>query len=197
MSKHRKPRSSRTSRTVRGLVVATAITAGVLALPAAPASAAPVTIPGVGTVEVPWLPPVPQGSAPQSPAPAVPESVVPKVPAPLYTHGQRALDAALSKLGAPYVWGAAGPDSFDCSGLVQWAYRQAGVSVPRTTYDQVKGGSPVGRGDLQPGDVVLFSGAEHVGLYAGDGIVVHAPTSGQPVKRAPLDSMPFFAARRY
>lgn len=179
MSKHRTPRTVRVPRTVRGLVVAVAIAGGVLALPHTPASAAPVTIPGIGTVDVPG------GSS------------VPRVQTPMYTHGQQALDAALSKLGAPYVWGATGPDAFDCSGLVQWAYRQAGVSVPRTTYDQVNGGSPVGRGDLQPGDVVLFSGAQHVGLYAGDGTVVHAPTSGQPVKRAPLDSMPFFAARRY
>ncbi|MGW0041143.1 C40 family peptidase [Rhodococcus sp. NPDC003348] len=178
MSKHRMPSTRRTSRSVRGLVVAAAIAGGVLALPAVPAAAQPITIPGVGTVEIPG-----PGSAP--------------LPAPMATNGQRALDAALSKLGSPYVWGATGPNAFDCSGLVQWAYRQAGVSVPRTTYDQVNGGSPVGRGNLQPGDVVLFNGAEHVGLYAGGGMVVHAPTTGQPVKKAPLDSMPFYAARRY
>lgn len=179
MSKHRKSHTTRATRTVCGLAVAAAITGGVLALPAARASAQPLAVPGIGILDVP-------GGAPMT-----------QVPAPLPTHGQQALDAALSKLGTPYVWGATGPDAFDCSGLVQWAYRQAGVAVPRTTYDQVNGGSPVGRGDLEPGDVVLFNGAEHVGLYAGGGTVVHAPTSGQPVKRAPLDSMPFFAARRY
>lgn len=115
----------------------------------------------------------------------------------LLTHGRQALSAAASKLGAPYVWGAAGPDSFDCSGLVQWAYLQAGVSIPRTMYDQEVGGTPVSRQDLEPGDPVLFYGGEHVGLCAGDGEVVHAPTSGQSVKRAPLDSMPFYVARRY
>lgn len=112
-------------------------------------------------------------------------------------HGRQVLVAAESKIGAPYVWGAAGPDSFDCSGLVQWAYRQVGVSIPRTTYEQLAGGAAVGRGDLQVGDVVLFYGGEHVGLYAGDGEVVHAPTSGQSVKLAPVDSMLFYAARRY
>ncbi|MFD4469308.1 C40 family peptidase [Rhodococcus sp. NPDC058505] len=179
MSTPRTARTTRTHRSVRHAAVAAAVVGGALLLPAVPALAAPVTIPGVGPVELPG------GGAP---APA---------PAPMATHGTAALDAALSKLGAPYVWGATGPNSFDCSGLVQWAYRQAGVSVPRTTHDQVNAGSPVGRGDLQPGDVVLFSGAEHVGLYAGDGTVVHAPTTGQPVKKTPVDAMPFHAARRY
>lgn len=180
MSKHLRTRSTRAPRTIRGIVVAAAIVGGALTLPAIPATAAPIAIPGLGTFEIPG-----PGSAPGPQA------------SPMATSGQRALDAAMSKLGAPYVWGATGPNSFDCSGLVQWAYRQAGVSVPRTTYDQAGGGSPVGRGDLRPGDVVLFNGAEHVGLYAGGGTVVHAPTAGQPVKKAPLDSMPFFAARRY
>lgn len=111
--------------------------------------------------------------------------------------GGRALAAAQSKIGAPYVWGATGPDSFDCSGLVQWAYAQAGVSIPRTTYDQAVGGAPVSRDELQPGDVVLYYGGEHVGIYVGGGDVVHAPTSGESVKRAPVDSMPYYLARRY
>lgn len=190
MGKHSAKRNNRLRRSVRGTILAAAIAGGVMTVPAVHASAAPIAIPGVGTVDVPGLPAVPAPPVPQ-PGPGF------ATPAPLATHGQRALDAALTKLGSPYVWGASGPNAFDCSGLVQWAYRQAGVSVPRTTYDQVKGGSAVGRGDLQPGDVVLFYGAEHVGLYAGNGMVVHAPTEGQPVKRAPLDSMPFYAARRY
>jgi cell wall-associated NlpC family hydrolase len=109
----------------------------------------------------------------------------------------RVLAAAESKIGAPYVWGATGPDSFDCSGLVQWAYAQAGVSIPRTSYDQAVGGTPVSRDDLQPGDVVLYYGGEHVGIYAGGGEIVHAPTSGESVERAPVDSMPYYLARRY
>ncbi|MCE4263863.1 glycoside hydrolase [Rhodococcus sp. ACPA4] len=111
--------------------------------------------------------------------------------------GSQAVSAAESKVGAPYVWGATGPSSFDCSGLVQWAYAQAGVSIPRTTYAQEAGGVPVSRGDLQPGDLVLYYGGDHVGIYAGNGTVVHAPTSGQSVTYAPVDSMPFHAARRY
>lgn len=179
MSKHRMPSNSSARRSARGVAVAAAIVGGALLLPTVPAVAAPISVPGLGTIELPGT-----GSAPQAPSP-------------MATRGQAALDAALSKLGSPYVWGATGPNSFDCSGLVQWAYRQAGLSVPRTTYDQVATGAPVGRGDLQPGDVVLFNGAEHVGLYAGGGMVVHAPTTGQPVKKAPVDSMPFYAARRY
>lgn len=120
-----------------------------------------------------------------------------KVSAFASSDGGRALAAAESKIGAPYVWGATGPDSFDCSGLVRWAYAQAGVSIPRTTYDQAVGGAPVSRDDLQPGDVVLYYGGEHVGIYAGGGEVVHAPTSGESVKRAPVDSMPYYLARRY
>ncbi|MFC9788678.1 C40 family peptidase [Rhodococcus sp. NPDC127528] len=181
MAKHRAKQDHRLRRSVRAIAVGAAITGGVLALPAAPAMAAPITIPGVGSFDIPGLPALP-------PAPGAPI---------VASHGQRALDAAQTKLGAPYVWGATGPNAFDCSGLVQWAYRQAGVSLPRVTYDQVNGGSPVSKADLQPGDAVFFYGAEHVGLYAGGGMVVHAPTEGQPVKRAPLDSMPFFAARRY
>ncbi|MFI8664633.1 C40 family peptidase [Rhodococcus qingshengii] len=138
----------------------------------------------------------------ESPAPVVSQfnaDPIEQAPLPLTapTHGQQALAAAESKLGAPYVWGETGPDSFDCSGLAQWAYMQAGVSIPRTTYDQAVGGVPVSEQDLEPGDLVLFYGGEHVGLYAGNGEVVHAPTSGQSVKRAPLDSMPFYRARRY
>ncbi|MDJ0108516.1 C40 family peptidase [Rhodococcus erythropolis] len=120
-----------------------------------------------------------------------------KVSAFASSDGGRALAAAESKIGAPYVWGATGPDSFDCSGLVQWAYAQAGVSIPRTTYDQAVGGAPISRDDLQPGDVVLYYGGEHVGIYAGGGEVLHAPTSGESVKRAPVDSMPYYLARRY
>ncbi|WP_139277692.1 C40 family peptidase, partial [Rhodococcus marinonascens] len=131
------------------------------------------------------------GPPPPAPGPPPPAPVSP------VTHGSQALAAAKSKIGSPYVWGATGPNAFDCSGLVQWAYQQVGVSLPRTTYDQVNSGIPVERGDLQPGDVVLFNGAQHVALFEGNGMVVHASTTGQPVKEAPLDSMPFYAARRY
>ena len=110
--------------------------------------------------------------------------------------GYAALQAALSKLGSPYEYGAAGPGSFDCSGLVQWAYKQAGVSVPRTSQAQAGVGTPVAQQDLQPGDIVAFYGGGHVGIYAGNGNVVHAPDYGQPVKVAPMRYMDFTNARR-
>ncbi|GAA3977679.1 C40 family peptidase [Thermobifida alba] len=96
---------------------------------------------------------------------------------------EEALRHAESKIGAPYRWGAAGPDSFDCSGLVQWSYRQAGVTLKRTTHDQVTQGRPVSRSQLRPGDLVFFySGPSHVGMYVGDGRMIHAPRRGKNVQ---------------
>lgn len=112
--------------------------------------------------------------------------------------GQAALDAAETKIGAPYVWGATGPDAFDCSGLTSWAYKQAGVDIPRTSEQQAAAGTPVDINNLQPGDLVTFySGASHVGIYAGDGQVLNAPSAGQPVSHAPIDSMPIYNAVRF
>lgn len=93
-----------------------------------------------------------------------------------------AVNAALGKQGSPYVWGATGPDSFDCSGLVQWAYKQAGVSLPRSTYSQINAGTSVSQSELKPGDLIFFNGGGHVGIYIGGGNVVHAPTEGEDVK---------------
>lgn len=93
----------------------------------------------------------------------------------------RAVRAALSRLGRPYVWGAAGPDRFDCSGLVQWCYAQAGVHLDRTTYQQIHDGVPVPRSQVRPGDLV-FPHAGHVQLAIGDGLVVEAPYSGASVR---------------
>ncbi|MER7487257.1 NlpC/P60 family protein [Streptomyces sp. NPDC126497] len=114
--------------------------------------------------------------------------------------GPRAAEAvsyAYAKLGSPYVWGATGPDAFDCSGLVQAAYRSAGVSLPRTTYAQIGAGRRVPRSELLPGDLVFFySGISHVGIYVGDGLMIHAPNPSAPVRVAPLDEMPFAGATR-
>jgi cell wall-associated NlpC family hydrolase len=96
-----------------------------------------------------------------------------------------AVRAALTRLGCPYVWGATGPDRFDCSGLVQWAYAQAGVALPRTTYDQIHVGIPVSRSDVQPGDLV-FPHTGHVQLAIGDNLVIEAPYSGASVRISPL-----------
>lgn len=112
--------------------------------------------------------------------------------------GYAALQSALTKVGSPYSWGATGPGSFDCSGLTSWAFAQAGVSIPRSSSAQSGSGTAVSRADLQPGDLVFFySPVSHVGIYAGNGMVVHAPTYGQGVKVAPMGQMPFNSARRY
>ncbi|MFG2886365.1 NlpC/P60 family protein [Streptomyces sp. NPDC048297] len=108
-----------------------------------------------------------------------------------------AIAYAYQKLGSPYVWGATGPNAFDCSGLVQAAYRSAGVSLPRTTYAQINAGQRVSRSQLQPGDLVFFySGISHVGLYIGNGRMIHAPNPSAPVRVAPIDEMPFAGATR-
>jgi peptidoglycan DL-endopeptidase CwlO len=112
--------------------------------------------------------------------------------------GTSALAAGLTRIGDPYVWGATGPDEFDCSGLVQWAFHQVGINLPRTSFAQATVGTPVSRDDLQPGDVVFFySDASHVGIYAGNGLMLHASTFGVPVAVAPMGSTPFHSARRY
>ncbi|MFC5215434.1 NlpC/P60 family protein [Streptomyces coerulescens] len=108
-----------------------------------------------------------------------------------------AVSYAYAKLGSPYVWGATGPNAFDCSGLTQAAYRAAGVSLPRTTYAQIDAGRRVSRSELLPGDLVFFySGISHVGLYIGNGQMIHAPNPSAPVRVAPLDEMPFAGATR-
>ncbi|WP_405587608.1 NlpC/P60 family protein [Streptomyces sp. NBC_01092] len=108
-----------------------------------------------------------------------------------------AVSYAYAKLGSPYVWGATGPNAFDCSGLTQAAYRSAGLSLPRTTYAQIDAGRRVSRSELLPGDLVFFySGISHVGLYIGNGQMIHAPNPSAPVRVAPLDEMPFAGATR-
>ncbi|GAA5089015.1 C40 family peptidase [Nocardia iowensis] len=126
----------------------------------------------------------------RSPAP-----VLPRV-APEKTTGEVAVEAARAKLGAGYA-NSAGPDAFDCSGLVKWSYEQAGVSVPRTSYDQLAAGTPVAEEDLRPGDLVSFYGGGHSALYAGDGKVIHASTYGTGVTESPMTSMPYAGARRF
>lgn len=110
-----------------------------------------------------------------------------------------AVQAAISRIGDPYVWGATGPNQFDCSGLMLWAYRQAGRTIPRTSEAQLAGGTAVDRADLKPGDLIIYyPDASHVGMYVGDGYVVHASTFGVPVAVVPIDKAgPFNSARRY
>jgi cell wall-associated NlpC family hydrolase len=109
---------------------------------------------------------------------------------------QTAIDAAMAQRGKPYVWAAGGPNSFDCSGLTAYAFRAAGISLPHSSRMQSQMGQPVSRDQLQPGDLVFFySPVSHVGIYIGNGQMVHAPTSGDVVKVAPLMSG-FSGARR-
>ncbi|WP_118913729.1 C40 family peptidase [Mycobacterium shigaense] len=98
-----------------------------------------------------------------------------------------AVRAALSRLGRPYVWGATGPEQFDCSGLVQWAYAQAGIHLDRTTYQQINDGIPIPRSQVRPGDLV-FPHAGHVQLAIGNNLVVEAPYSGASVRISRLGS---------
>jgi len=105
--------------------------------------------------------------------------------------GYALLQAAQSRIGAPYKYGGAGPDAFDCSGLVTYAHRQVGIAVPRTAAQQFAAATPVQRAELRPGDLVFFRlesrGVSHVGIYAGDGRFVHAPQRGGNVRLASLD----------
>ncbi|MFD5639313.1 NlpC/P60 family protein [Streptomyces sp. NPDC127077] len=94
-----------------------------------------------------------------------------------------ALAFARAQVGKPYVWGATGPDSYDCSGLTQAAWKAAGVSLPRVTYDQVNAGTTVSLADARPGDLVFFyDDISHVGMYIGDGMMIHAPKPGAYVR---------------
>ncbi|MBH0778556.1 C40 family peptidase [Nocardia sp. NEAU-351] len=185
------------------------------AMPAINATAATINIPGIGGIDVP----VPQEfDAPVqelnkqleqalSAAPAIPPAslgTLPQVPqGGLFGNVQehqtpavKALDAARSKVGAQYSWGAAGPARFDCSGLVQWAYRQAGIELPRTSFEQSHVGAPVAFQNLQPGDIVITNGGGHVGIYAGDGKLLNAVQSGTPVSYTTLSPDDVVTARR-
>jgi len=103
------------------------------------------------------------------------------------TVGAQALAAALSRRGDPYVWGAAGPDAFDCSGLVVWAFAQEGITLPHYTGDLWNSGVHIPRADLEPGDLVFFfPDISHVGIYLGNGLMVDAPDFGETVRIDPV-----------
>jgi cell wall-associated NlpC family hydrolase len=104
-----------------------------------------------------------------------------------------AIQAALSVLGSPYVWGAEGPDTFDCSGLVQWAYARAGLVLPRLADDQYFASTPVPIADLRPGDLLVYAydtsdptTIHHITMYIGGGQMVHAPHTGDVVRVVPV-----------
>ncbi|MEV4560445.1 C40 family peptidase [Kitasatospora sp. NPDC049285] len=104
--------------------------------------------------------------------------------------GERAVRLALEQVGKPYRWGAEGPDSFDCSGLIEFVYGKSGVELPRTTWDQLGTGRRVNVSEIAPGDLVFYHQGSHVALYIGGGKVVHAPHTGTDVRVAELDMMP-------
>ena len=118
---------------------------------------------------------------------------------------EKLVELAKSKLGCKYVWGASGPNTFDCSGLTYWCHKQLGISIPRTSLAQSKSGKSVSKSNLQLGDLVFFktTSAEvgHVGMYVGNGQFIHAPNKSKPVKYDSLDSSyyksRYVRARRY
>ncbi|MCF2531235.1 C40 family peptidase [Yinghuangia soli] len=135
---------------------------------------------------------------PTSPKPsAKPEVEAPKVDVPVSGRAGAAVAAAAAQIGKPYVYGATGPSSFDCSGLTGYAWKQAGVTLPRTSQSQGGAGRSVPVSQIQPGDIVIYySSASHVGIYAGGGQIIHAPKPGTNVRYAPLNSMPVKDVRR-
>lgn len=173
----------------RAAVVATTTAAAALltVLPATtvaatPAAPAPVSAPAAAPVALPVTPVAAVAPAPS----AVPTATT-----------TSAMNNALGKVGAPYRYGAAGPTAFDCSGLVNWAFGGAGVALPRTSRAQSAVGTPVAKADLRPGDLVFFyRPVSHVGIYIGDGKIVHASNRKSPVKISDIGRMPFNSARR-
>lgn len=110
---------------------------------------------------------------------------------------QQAMQKALTRQGKPYVWGATGPDTFDCSGLLYWSFKQIGVTLPRSSKDQARVGTAVSRDQLRPGDFVAFySPVGHIGIYVGNGKMVHAPQGGDVVKVSPVNWKDVTATRR-
>ncbi len=212
MGKHSLQRESRIPSSVKGAIVMGAMAATTTgAFPAITATAATVDIPGIGKFDVPddFAPQVQQfnqaakdaASAlqvapPAAPAPAAPQFQLPSLFQQKSSVGDIALHAAETKVGAQYSWGATGPYSFDCSGLVQWAYKQAGVELPRTSFEQSNVGAPVAFEDLQPGDIVITNGGGHVGIYAGDGKLLNAVQTGTPVSYTNLHPSQVVTARR-
>ncbi|MFE9766986.1 NlpC/P60 family protein [Streptomyces sp. NPDC005808] len=121
--------------------------------------------------------------SPSSAPAGTPGSATTTADAAYATKAAKALTFARAQVGKPYVWGATGPGSYDCSGLTQAAWKAAGVTLPRVTYDQVTAGTTVPLSAAQPGDLVFFYGdVSHVGLYIGNGMMIHAPKPGAYVR---------------
>jgi cell wall-associated NlpC family hydrolase len=158
-------------------------------------------MPGLPPGGMPGLPPGGMPGLPPGGMPGLPPGGMPGFPPGGVGGGNRAtvVQAALTQVGSSYVWGGASPGAFDCSGLVMWAFQQAGISLPHSSQAQAVGGQPVALSDLQPGDVLTFySDASHSGIYVGDGMVIHSSTYGVPVRVVPMNAAgPIHDARRY
>ncbi|WP_369829613.1 peptidoglycan hydrolase RipC [Mycobacterium sp. E787] len=165
-----------------------------------PAAAPPPGAPAPDAVPPPGGPPPADAPQPAGMMPGMP-GMPGMLPPGGVGGGDRAtvVQAALTQVGSSYVWGGASPGAFDCSGLVMWAFQQAGISLPHSSQAQAQGGQPVALSDLQPGDVVTFySDASHSGIYVGDGMVIHSSTYGVPVRVVPMNAAgPIHDARRY
>lgn len=140
--------------------------------------------------------PTPPGTVPSGPAPSgpAPSGSVSSAPASdsnsVYaTKAEKALAFARAQIGKPCVWGASGPESYDCSGLTQAAWKAAGVTLPRSTHDQAHAGTTVPLTEARPGDLVFLASPsgeiDHVGVHAGDGVMIHAPRPGSRVREEP------------
>lgn len=207
MGKHR----SQNLKNTRRFATASALAVGATALVATPANAVEFNPGGNLSVDVQdlqnipgienlpnveqWIPAVADQAAPANFTTAAHTQ---QVAAPSQSTGQAIVDAARSKIGAPYGWGATGPNAFDCSGLTSWAYQQVGKNIPRTSQAQAGGGTPVSIDNLQAGDIVAYyGGASHVGIYTGNGTIVHALNSSTPVSEHDLHYMPIHSAVRF
>ena len=115
--------------------------------------------------------------------------------------GQAAVDVAVQYLGVPYVWGGTSPSGFDCSGLMQYVYKQLGYSINRVAADQMKNGVAVSYDNLAPGDLVGFysspgsSYVSHIGMYVGNGMMIHAPHTGDVVRYASIGDGTYYNSR--
>ncbi|SFE50797.1 C40 family peptidase [Blastococcus tunisiensis] len=135
------------------------------------------------------LSPLPASAAAGGPAAAPVALAAAPVAAPTHA-AQVAVNTALAQQGKPYVWGGTGPGGYDCSGLTYSAYQAAGVQLPRTSRAQSTAGVYVDRAHLQPGDLIFFfQPVGHVGMYVGNGQMVHSSTYGNPVAVVPVDSV--------
>jgi peptidoglycan DL-endopeptidase CwlO len=153
--------------------------------PPAPDAAPPANDPGVLAEPPGGIPPGDMAPPGENPGGGSPEAAT-------------VIQAALSRIGSPYVWGGSGPSQFDCSGLVMWSFQQAGISLPHSSQALAQGGQPVSMDQIQPGDLVTYySDASHVAIYICDGMMVHASTFGTPVRVAPVNNAPIYNVRRY